>query len=140
MIRSLRRTALLGAALAAALLGGVTPAVAAPAAPAATAATCTGDAYWGGEFICNTDILIWTYPSGKRQIFGIGTDYAVWTRWELGTSGLSPWTSMGGQAVSGVYYQSGSGYAPTIRTVGFNGSRYYNTRNASTTKWSGWYL
>jgi hypothetical protein len=42
---------------------------------------------------------MWQFPNSMIQIFVIGTNGAVWTRWTLESGGWSGWTSMGGVAI-----------------------------------------
>ncbi|MFB7268070.1 hypothetical protein ACFCXH_38925, partial [Streptomyces nojiriensis] len=99
----LRRSALAVTtlALSGAALAGVAAAPAQAAAPAAAAGFCHVSGL-GGDYICEYGEAWMTYPAGNRQVFIVGTDFAVWTRWQYAGGSWSDWTSMGGTVRSGV--------------------------------------
>jgi hypothetical protein len=101
------------------------------------------DGGWGGLKICDSPTLDWEMPDGRWQTFVIGTDYAVWTRWQLPGGGMSDWTSMGGQVAAydiGVWYQGGTGWALTIKVVGTDGNFYYLDRQGIMNgSWDNWH-
>jgi hypothetical protein len=56
-----------------------------------------------GYYICQYPPKDITWPDGHKQTFVVGTDYAVWDIYQLGTSEWwSNWRSLGGQARSSV--------------------------------------
>ncbi|MEU4208935.1 hypothetical protein AB0F13_02830 [Streptomyces sp. NPDC026206] len=134
----LRRPALAATtlALAGATLAGVAsaPAQAAPAKAAANYCHVSG---LGGDYICEYGEAWITYPAGNRQVFIIGTDFAVWTRWQYAGGSWSEWTSFGGKLRSGVRVDGNNTWAPTISAVGDDGERYYRHR-LSSGSWTGW--
>ena len=97
---------------------------------------------WGGRFICDYGFDAYSFPNGTLQIFVIGPDYAVYTRWRTGTT-LSAWVNLGGQVKRGEYsspWVTGSGYSPTINVYGNTAGLvlYTRTRSSSTGAWSAW--
>jgi hypothetical protein len=61
---------------------------------------------WGGTFYCqdgDSSPNWYQMPNGYWQVFVVGTDDAVWTRWEV-PGGLSSWTSLGGQCPDDFHY------------------------------------
>jgi hypothetical protein len=97
----------------------------------------------GGTFYCDpvggdTGETWYAFPNGALQLFVIGTDNAVWTRWSnAAVTSWSGWTSMGGSATSYVYYH-GSGYTPTIDVVGSDNKTWYHRTRSSSGSWTGW--
>jgi hypothetical protein len=107
----------------------------------ATTSICT-DASLGGSFYCDstTSGEAWyQFPNGLWQLFVIGTDNAVWTRWEESNGSYHGWYSMGGYSSSYPVVLNGSGYSPQINVVGRNGTYWwYRVRSSSTGSWSAW--
>ncbi|MFD7539930.1 hypothetical protein [Streptomyces sp. NPDC059819] len=94
---------------------------------------------WGGSFYCNSQYNH-TLPNSYHQVFVIGTNKQVYTRWES-ASGVSDWASLGGQCVSPGHHSvdmwEQNGWTFTIACVGTDNWGYLNTRNSNGT-WSGW--
>ncbi|MCX4539482.1 hypothetical protein [Streptomyces sp. NBC_01565] len=135
----LRRSALAATTL---LLAGTTLAGVAAAAPAQAAAPSAAAKYChvsglGGDYICEYGESWMTYPAGNRQVFIIGSDFAVWTRWQYAGGSWSEWMSMGGKAGSGVRVEGNNSWNPTISIVGSDGDRWYRHRLDSGS-WTGW--
>lgn len=121
--------------------------VAAPGINAITATSrvelCT-DPYFhlGGLFYCGGPYSLtgeswYAFPNGALQVFVIGTDHAVWTRWsDPRRTRWSPWTSMGGSGWSAVYIYANR-YNPTIYVRGPHGGWWHRTRlnNGVWTPW-----
>ncbi|MEY2233471.1 MULTISPECIES: hypothetical protein [Streptomyces] len=134
----LRRSALAVTtlALSGAALAGVTAAPAQAAAPAAAAGFCHVSGL-GGDYICEYGEAWLTYPAGNRQVFIVGTDFAVWTRWQFAGGSWSEWTSMGGTVRSGVRIEGNNTWNPTISIVGMDGERWSRHRLTSGS-WTPW--
>ncbi|MCX4804024.1 MULTISPECIES: hypothetical protein [unclassified Streptomyces] len=134
----LRRSALAVTtlALSGAALAGVTAAPAQAAAPAAAAGFCHVSGL-GGDYICEYGEAWMTYPAGNRQVFIVGTDFAVWTRWQYAGGSWSDWTSMGGTVRSGVRIEGNNTWNPTISIVGMDGERWSRHR-LNSGSWTPW--
>jgi hypothetical protein len=124
-----------------------TPANAAPAPQAAAVDTrqCTDDSY-GGTWYCAYGSDSHTFPNGTNQIFVVGTDFAVWTKWRNRNNNYSSWHSLGGEvkhsynsADFGIF-TCGSSPNLWVSVRGTNNANYLNVRTYSTGKWSGWNL
>ena len=71
---------------------------------AAAEQTCTlwvNGVNWGGQNYCNYRTPLHYFPNGTVQVFVVGTDYAVWTKWRLLNGAFSSWVSLGGQVRRG---------------------------------------
>lgn len=96
---------------------------------------------WGGSFYCKSQYNH-TLPNGYHQVFVIGTNKQVYTRWESG-SGVSGWVSLGGQCISPGHHSVDmwevNGWTFTIACVGTDNGGYLKTRksNGSWTAWDG---
>ncbi|MFE2109472.1 hypothetical protein ACFXAF_26935 [Kitasatospora sp. NPDC059463] len=98
-------------AVAAAVLAGVAMTAAPSTASAASAAAaqpmnCVSPV-WGGEYLCGGEygepgITEYAYRDGRRQVFVIGTDHAVWTRSSSASGKKGSWSSLGGYLIGGV--------------------------------------
>ncbi|MFJ6483545.1 hypothetical protein ACIQK6_26005 [Streptomyces sp. NPDC091682] len=134
----LRRSALAVTtlALSGAALAGVTAAPAQAAAPAAAGGFCHVSGL-GGDYICEYGEAWMTYPAGNRQVFIVGTDFAVWTRWQYAGGSWSDWTSMGGTVRSGVRIEGNNTWNPTISIVGMDGERWSRHR-LNSGSWTPW--
>ncbi|MFE6865019.1 hypothetical protein ACFVFS_00515 [Kitasatospora sp. NPDC057692] len=81
------------------------------------------------------------FSDGTIQVFGIGTDFGVWTRWWGGPNGgSSNWVSLGGLASTGsVMVNAFTDSVLQLEIIGTNNGRHmFNNRNAHGT-WSGWF-
>ena len=158
---SRRARTLAGALLTVGLVvgGGVASASAATASPATQAThaapAATGfchDPQLGGTFYCDLNLgyksgeAVWQFPNSMIQIFVIGTNGAVWTRWTLPSGGWAGWTSMGGVAIGwppkfysgGKFIQQGNGsYTPDLTVLGADNGVWHRQRSASG-NWSPW--
>ncbi|WP_030670227.1 hypothetical protein [Streptomyces rimosus] len=125
-------------ALAGATLAGLATAAPAQAATPsqATAAACQVPGH-GGSYICEYGIAWQTFPNGGKQVFVVGTDFSVWTRYGFEGGDWSNWESMGGVARSGVRIDGNGTWNPTISVVGSDGVRWYRHR-LDTGSWTGW--
>ncbi|MER7824933.1 hypothetical protein ABTX85_20485 [Streptomyces sp. NPDC096097] len=134
----LRRSALAitTLALSGAALAGVTASPAQAAAPASAAGFCHVSGL-GGDYICEYGEAWLTYPAGNRQVFIVGTDFAVWTRWQYAGGSWSEWTSMGGTVRSGVRIEGNNTWNPTISIVGMDGERWSRHR-LNSGSWTPW--
>jgi hypothetical protein len=105
--------------------------------------------YVGGTDYCNYGALQYVFPdSGNEQIFVIGTDFSVWTRWEVsgffGRS-LSDWQDLRGTII----HASPSDYNPhnfcgtasphgtlTLWVKGTDRNWWKSTRDVATGAWT----
>jgi len=105
---------------------------------------CSVSGWPNGTIWCYTGVGA-NFPNHTQEVFGIGTNNAVWTDWgtEANPSG---WKSMGGQCDPsyGLGLSSNAGtYGLTLYCVasgpGANGDYWYKTRGAGQSAgWSGW--
>lgn len=51
---------------------------------------------YGGNYYCSYGTKSHRFPDGTLQVFVIGTDFSVWTRWQK-NGRLSNWVSLGGK-------------------------------------------
>ncbi|MEV8319385.1 hypothetical protein AB0Q95_35025 [Streptomyces sp. NPDC059900] len=138
---SWRRTAVAaaGLALSGVLMGAGTAAAAPVPGTNAALASCITDRNWGGNIKSQYGCTHYDLPNGAAQVFGIGADGAIWTRWSRTNGTLSSWTSLGGQGRSTVY-ADGYGWAITLRVIGTDGNWWYNNRGGTPSGgWSGWH-
>jgi hypothetical protein len=110
------------------------------------------DPKFGGTFWCNLSQgytsaeALFTFPNQTVEIFVIGTDDAVWTRWTNTSGGLSSWVSLGGLSIDPppLFYIAGSltqfagssNYAITLVITWTSGAYYYKQRGPNSS--SGW--
>lgn len=138
--------------ISAAALGGVLALLLTSGGAARAATAFCSDPTLGGTFNCSngdysTGEAWWTFPDNSQQLFVIGTDRAVWTRWWIDSSGTwSGWTSLGGTSTNfppvfwdgNAYYRFDGGTdTPTIVVKGTDGNPWHRTRSASG-PWGGW--
>ncbi|MEE1788484.1 hypothetical protein PUR71_37130 [Streptomyces sp. SP17BM10] len=84
----------------AALAVGAAPAGAADLGGGSGVGTCSSKV-WGGKYLCGgaygDGTATYYFRDGRQEVFIIGTDHAVWTRWTTDKAGhKSGWVSMGG--------------------------------------------
>ena len=95
---------------------------------------------WGGTFYCYPDVLdavYWVKPDGYPQVFVIGSDKSVWTRWSS-ASGTSGWKDYGGTCRPNYgLTASSSGWRITVACVGTDSAWWHRTRNADG-NWTAW--
>ncbi|WP_316745356.1 hypothetical protein [Streptomyces sp. MK7] len=97
---------------------------------------CTDDI--GGRFSCSYGEEWNIYSDGSREKWVIGPDRQVWhTTAQLGGT-WSAWTSLGGQATSGVTLVEEKGMSAKIMVRGTDGEYYFSKRDKKTGTWSGW--
>ncbi|MFC9329541.1 hypothetical protein [Kitasatospora sp. NPDC057015] len=129
-------------AVAAAVLAGVAL-TAAPAEASAEPMHCTSPA-WGGEYLCGAEygqpgMAEYAYRDGRRQVFVIGTDHAVWTRSSSASGKKSAWTSLGGYLIGGVGIVASDMGAGQFE-IGARGTdnNLWSRRHAADGHWSAW--
>src|SRR5689334_17151906 len=110
------------------------------ARPASAAPCTTSDPLWGGTYYCGYGRRSYAFTDGTYQIFVIGTDYSVWTRWRK-SGNYSRWVDMGG-SIRGSHTATDFRLAncdgqPGLGVVGTNNTWYSNTRR-SNGGWTGW--
>jgi hypothetical protein len=105
--------------------------------------------YFGGTDYCNYGTLEYVFPhSENTQIFVIGTDFSVWTRWEVsgffGTS-LSDWQNLRGTIIHAspsdynIYNFCGTASPHGTLTLWVKGTDrnwWKSTRNVETGAWT----
>jgi hypothetical protein len=121
------------------------------AAPAVVLGLCH-DPLFGGTFWCDTSVgylsgeAWWLFPDHTRQIFVIGSDNAVWTKWDNTSGDWSGWTSMGGISISyppkfyinGQFSTKGSGtFTPDLTVVGTDHGVWHRQRGGDGV-WDAW--
>jgi hypothetical protein len=115
--------------------------VATPASAAPDTRTCS-DPSFGGTYYCGYGKRDFYFSDGTYQIFVIGTNFSVFTRWR--SQGFySAWVNMGGQIrrtyASGDFGRITCGSQPIVQVVGTDNRWYSNARRTNGT-WSGWVL
>lgn len=96
---------------------------------------------YGGDYYCQYPVLTYDLVPGEtQQVWVIGTDYSVWTRWN--TNGrLSNWVSMGGRIRhpyhTGDFYFFTCGGKPVIVVVGLDNLQWYRLRQSDGV-WTSW--
>ncbi|WMX43965.1 hypothetical protein [Streptomyces roseicoloratus] len=123
-------------ALSGAAFAGVASAAPAQGPASAAAAHCSVSGL-GGAYICEYGEAWHTFPNGTRQVFVVGTDFAVWTRFNNTAGTWSSWQSLGGTVRSGVWVDGSGTWNPTISVVGMDGERWFRHR-LSSGSWTAW--
>ncbi|MFB7037606.1 MULTISPECIES: hypothetical protein [unclassified Streptomyces] len=123
------------AVVAAAVLAGL----ATTAAPAQAVSHCSRSG--GAVYICEYGVTVHRLPDGTKQEFLVGTDSAVWTRWNDKRGKWTGWQSMGG-IVSGEIavidrFSGGDPWRFALSVPTPDGWRYVNIRSHEGA-WSGW--
>lgn len=131
-------------ALAAESAGAVTriSSEAAPSATAGTAAICH-DARYGGSYYCGYGKQYAYFSTGTEQLFVIGTDFSVWTRWTNPNGSISNWVNLGGKIRRSYssydfnvdFVKNGNLW---VMVVGTDNAWWYKIRYAGSGTWSGW--
>ncbi|GGV74898.1 hypothetical protein GCM10015535_04430 [Streptomyces gelaticus] len=98
--------------------------VAVAAAPARASVCEVG----GGSIICEYGVSVYTFANGTRQEFAIGTDRAVWTRWNDTAGKWTAWSSLGGVATSRVTVEPLPHDTFSIVVTGTDGRRWERVR------------
>jgi hypothetical protein len=143
MVSGLKRTLCLPIA---GLLAAAGVLVATPAS--AAVAQCHYNPPWNGTFICAYGYEWWTFSSGVTQLFVIGTDYSVWTRWNRADGSMSSWVDLGGtiwndntetnrEYLLTITDCTADPQQPILGIQGTNKEWYYNNRK-SNGDWTGW--
>ena len=110
-----------------------TPAAAAPE-PVCSSLVHKGVEYGGWRY-CNYRVGTHSFRNGTEQVFAVGLDYAVWTRWS--TNGrLSQWVSLGGQVHRSDYRSVWMTNGPSVNAIGTDGRRCQRTWGQ--TAWTPW--
>jgi hypothetical protein len=84
------------------------------------------------------------FPNYSRQIFVIGEDWALWTRWNnyqnRGPNAWSPWYSMGGKSECChlLYEDFDWTWTPRVVMVGTDGRHWFRQRYANGSGWTWW--
>jgi hypothetical protein len=107
--------------------------------------TCT-DPFYGGTYLCGGAYErgkeVFYFSNGTEEIFVIGTDHALWTRWSLPGGELSNWTSLGGRTyrtLEKLFPYSCKPDAITIAIVDHQHRRWARDRSPAG-RWSDWHL
>jgi hypothetical protein len=113
--------------------------VAMPASAAPDTRICHDPAF-GGNYYCGYGLRDFYFGDGTYQIFVIGTDFAVWTRWRK-QGFYELWYDMGGEIrhtfASGDFARITCGSQPIIQVVGTDNRWWSNARRTNGT-WTGW--
>jgi hypothetical protein len=108
------------------------------------------DPQLGGTFICDNNYGYgsgeeWqVFPDGSSEVFVVGQDFAVWTRWNVGANPgyWYPWTSLGGRSLwyasPGLAKSGEYTWHPTLIVEGTDYRRWYRVRHDGG-GWSAWY-
>lgn len=126
----------------------VTAATPVSRASAAAAAECVQESTivqgveFNGRRLCHYRVAANNFPDGTLQIFVVGTDHAVWTRWITWDGGMSSWRTLGGKVMHGdtqSISMGGTRAVPTVKVIGNEpaGRWWCNTRAVSGA-WGGW--
>ncbi|MEV7027667.1 hypothetical protein [Kitasatospora sp. NPDC093558] len=104
--------------------------------------TCSSPA-WGGTYLCGGayggGTTTYYFRDGGQEVFVVGTDHAVWTRWSDKSGHKSGWVSMGGYLVGPVDIlasDTGGGNFE-IAATGADGRLWGRVRSAGNS-WSAW--
>ncbi|MFB7476066.1 hypothetical protein [Kitasatospora sp. NPDC056184] len=99
----------------------------------------------GGRMVCgqgfNRYIPEVQFSNGVTQIFVIGTDFGVWTRWWYPGRDPNPaWVSLGGHVSAGsVRVNAFTDTVLQLEMIStYNGRHMFNNRDANG-NWSGWF-
>ncbi|MET9400734.1 hypothetical protein [Kitasatospora sp. NPDC002965] len=95
---------------------------------------------FGGPIKCGgkyTQPRYFTFHDGTFQVFAVGTDNAMWTRWLLPDGSISTWRSLGGVLDSGIR-MGWHGEELIFDAVGTDGNWWRQIRYTSGA-WSGWF-
>jgi hypothetical protein len=80
---------------------------------------------------------------GTKEVWVVGTDYNIWTRWQSPRGTVSRWVNMGGAIRHGgtaqdfILMQCG---VPTLNIKRADLHYYNNSRTPSTGTWTGWHV
>ncbi|EPH44415.1 hypothetical protein ABT390_22530 [Streptomyces aurantiacus] len=96
----------------------------------------------GGRYSCEYGEEWYTYSNGMKQMWVIGADRQVWTRWSRPNGTFVGWRPFGGVATSAVevVWDDSKGMGAVIRVRGTDGKPHYRERNARTGRWNDWHL
>ncbi|MGW7416619.1 hypothetical protein [Streptomyces sp. NPDC054863] len=114
--------------------------------PAQAADICTAGG--NGKYICDYGVTKHELPTGQKEQFLVGTDYAVWTRW-TSNGKWSGWVSLGmpdpmggsARAASKIYVTSGQdidGFRTSISLGNSNGATVGRVRPTLGAGWWTW--
>ncbi|MGW2250919.1 hypothetical protein ACWCXH_12035 [Kitasatospora sp. NPDC001660] len=105
--------------------------------------TCSSKV-WEGKFLCGgaygDGTATYYFRDGRQEVFVIGTDHAVWTRWTTDRAGhKSGWLSMGGILAGPVgILASDMGFGNfEIGAIGSDGHIWARARDTNG-NWTGW--
>ncbi|MEU8927303.1 hypothetical protein AB0D10_41365 [Kitasatospora sp. NPDC048545] len=104
--------------------------------------TCSSPV-WGGKYLCGgpyrDGTATYYFRDGRQEVFVIGTDHAVWTRWTDKSGNKSGWLSFGGTftgPVSVLATDMGQGNFE-VGAVGTDGHIWSRVRDVNG-NWTGW--
>ncbi|MFE6049174.1 hypothetical protein ACFQ6N_00275 [Kitasatospora sp. NPDC056446] len=104
--------------------------------------TCSSPV-WGGKYICGGSYgdgtATYYFRDGRQEVFVIGTDRAVWTRWTDKSGSKSGWLSMGGTLAGpvGILASDTGGGNFEIGARGTDGRIWSRVRTVEG-NWTGW--
>jgi hypothetical protein len=113
--------------------------VATPASAAPDTRICDDDAF-GGTYYCAYGVRDFYFRDGTYQIFVIGTNFSVYTRWR--SQGFySLWVNMGGQVrrtyAARDFGRITCGSQPIVQVVGTD-NRWWSNARRNNGSWTGW--
>ncbi|WP_327681542.1 hypothetical protein [Kitasatospora sp. NBC_00458] len=95
---------------------------------------------FGGPVKCGgtyTQPRYFTFHDGTFQVFAVGVDNSLWTRWQNPDGSVSTWRTLGGVLASGIR-MGWHGEELIFDAVGTDGDWWRQIRYTSGT-WSGWF-
>jgi hypothetical protein len=96
----------------------------------------------GGSYSCSYGDEWYVFSNGVKQVWVVGADRQVWTRWSRPDGSFVGWQPFGGQATSGVdvLLDESNGMGAVVRVRGTDGKPYYRERDPDTGVWTDWHL
>ncbi|WP_130511958.1 hypothetical protein [Krasilnikovia cinnamomea] len=140
-MRKIRTTVVTAVLTAVGLLTTPAAALAADDVPARPGmGTCT-DRVFGGTFLCGGNYgegkAFYKFSNGTEEIFVIGTDHAVWTRWTVVGGELSRWTTLGGRSEIGPIVTNRGRDAVSVTIRDSQGTAWARDRSTAG-RWGDW--
>ncbi|MFD7015711.1 hypothetical protein [Streptomyces sp. NPDC059928] len=96
----------------------------------------------GGWYSCSYGDEWYVYSNAVKQVWVVGADRQVWTRWSRPDGSFVSWQPFGGQATSGVdvLLDESQGMGAVVRVRGTDGRAYYRERDPNTGAWTNWHV
>jgi hypothetical protein len=113
--------------------------VATPASAAPDTRICH-DASFGGNYYCGYGLRDFYFRDGTYQIFVIGTDFGIWTRWRA-QGFYELWYDMGGEIrhsyAAADFRRITCGSQPIVLVMGTD-NRWWSNARRTNGSWTGW--